>query len=79
MKVEFNLIIIQVMILRSKENSSEILVVGNTHLYFRPDACHIRLLQGYYAITYIHEVANTTREEVSISFPRKVLKYFDGN
>ncbi|XP_032687861.1 2',5'-phosphodiesterase 12-like [Odontomachus brunneus] len=54
---------IQVMTLRSKDNPSEILVVGNTHLYFRPDACHIRLLQGYYAITYMHEVANTVREE----------------
>ncbi|XP_011150395.1 2',5'-phosphodiesterase 12 isoform X2 [Harpegnathos saltator] len=54
---------VQVMSLRSKENPSKILVVGNTHLYFRPGACHIRLLQGYYAITYINEVAKAIREE----------------
>lgn len=65
-KNEFNLIVFQVMTLRSKENPSEVLIVGNTHLYFRPDACHIRLLQGYYAITYIHEVAKATQQEVNI-------------
>ncbi|KAM0733217.1 2',5'-phosphodiesterase 12 [Formica fusca] len=54
---------IQVTILRSKENRSEILVIGNTHLYFKPDADHIRLLQGYYAIIYVHEVAKKIREE----------------
>ncbi|XP_018394353.1 PREDICTED: 2',5'-phosphodiesterase 12 [Cyphomyrmex costatus] len=54
---------IQVTTLRSKENRSEILVVGNTHLYFKPDADHIRLLQGYYAITYLHDVAKRIREE----------------
>ncbi|XP_011338566.1 2',5'-phosphodiesterase 12 isoform X2 [Ooceraea biroi] len=54
---------IQVTILRSKEQPSEILIVGNTHLYFKPDADHIRLLQGYYAITYVHEVAKKTLEE----------------
>ncbi|XP_014482436.1 PREDICTED: 2',5'-phosphodiesterase 12 isoform X2 [Dinoponera quadriceps] len=54
---------IQVMMLQSKENPSEILIVGNTHLYFRPDACHIRLMQGYYIITYLHEVASAMREE----------------
>ncbi|KMQ88325.1 2 -phosphodiesterase 12-like protein [Lasius niger] len=54
---------IQVTTLRSKENQSEILIIGNTHLYFKPDADHIRLLQGYYAITYVHEVARKIREE----------------
>ncbi|KAL0130432.1 hypothetical protein PUN28_002243 [Cardiocondyla obscurior] len=55
---------IQVTTLRSKENRSEILIVGNTHLYFKPDADHIRLLQGYYAITYVHKIAKRIREEV---------------
>ncbi|XP_011702462.1 PREDICTED: 2',5'-phosphodiesterase 12 isoform X1 [Wasmannia auropunctata] len=54
---------IQVTTLRSKENQSEILIIGNTHLYFKPDADHIRLLQGYYAVTYIHDVAKRIREE----------------
>ncbi|XP_018377460.1 PREDICTED: 2',5'-phosphodiesterase 12 isoform X3 [Trachymyrmex cornetzi] len=54
---------IQVTTLRSKENRSEILVIGNTHLYFKPDADHIRLLQGYYAITYLHDIAKRIQEE----------------
>ncbi|XP_011158190.3 2',5'-phosphodiesterase 12 isoform X1 [Solenopsis invicta] len=56
---------IQVTTLRSKENRSEILLIGNTHLYFKPDADHIRLLQGYYAVTYIHDVAKRIQEENS--------------
>ncbi|XP_071571761.1 2',5'-phosphodiesterase 12 isoform X1 [Temnothorax nylanderi] len=54
---------IQVTTLRSKENRSEILIIGNTHLYFKPDSDHIRLLQGFYAVTYIHDVAKRIREE----------------
>lgn len=54
---------VQVTTLRSKENPSEIFVIGNTHLYFKPDADHIRLLQGYYVITYVNEVAKKTREQ----------------
>ncbi|XP_012224589.1 2',5'-phosphodiesterase 12 isoform X2 [Linepithema humile] len=54
---------IQVTTLRSKENESEILLIGNTHLYFKPDADHIRLLQGYFAIAYVHEILKKTQEE----------------
>lgn len=53
---------VQATVLRSKDDPSEILVVGNTHLYFQPDADHIRLLQGYYALTYCQEIARETRE-----------------
>ncbi|XP_078036760.1 2',5'-phosphodiesterase 12 [Augochlora pura] len=46
--------IVQAIALKSKENS-EILIVGNTHLYFRPEADHIRLLQAYYCLMYLKE------------------------
>ena len=36
---------LQVVALRSRAEPSRAVVVGNTHLYFRPDADHIRLLQ----------------------------------
>lgn len=62
--------------MRSKENQSEILIIGNTHLYFKPDADHIRLLQGYYAIIYVHEVARKIREEVYISFGKNYLRLY---
>ncbi|XP_033228631.1 2',5'-phosphodiesterase 12 [Belonocnema kinseyi] len=54
---------VQATTLKSKDNPSEILVVGNTHLYFHPNADHIRLLQGFYVVTYISDVARRTKEE----------------
>jgi len=62
--------------LRSKENQSEILIIGNTHLYFKPDADHIRLLQGYYTITYVHEMAKKIQEEVHIFFNKNYLHLY---
>ena len=54
---------VQITVLRSKEISSEVLVVGNTHLYFQPNADHIRLLQGFYALMYCQEIAAEVREQ----------------
>ncbi|KOX80382.1 2',5'-phosphodiesterase 12 [Melipona quadrifasciata] len=54
--------IIQTIILRSKENP-EILIVGNTHLYFRITADHIRLLQAYYGLSYLRTFAKKIKEE----------------
>eukprot|EP00796_Vickermania_ingenoplastis_P007257 gene7257-5104_t len=33
------------------------LVVGNTHLFFHADACHLRLLQGFMHLHHLSEVA----------------------
>ncbi|KOC61395.1 2',5'-phosphodiesterase 12 [Habropoda laboriosa] len=57
--------IIQVAVLRSKENP-EILIVGNTHLYFRPQADHIRLLQAYHGLLYLQTFANKMKTEVLV-------------
>lgn len=54
---------VQVTTLRSKENPSEILVIGNTHLYFHPNADHIRLLQSYYALMYLRKVVEIARKD----------------
>lgn len=50
--------------LKFKENPSEILIVGNTHLYFHPNADHIRLLQGFFAVKYVEHIANKFKEQV---------------
>ncbi|XP_011313372.1 2',5'-phosphodiesterase 12 isoform X2 [Fopius arisanus] len=42
--------------LQSRNNPSEILIIGNTHLYFHPDADHIRLLQSYFALTQCQSI-----------------------
>ncbi|KZC13699.1 2',5'-phosphodiesterase 12 [Dufourea novaeangliae] len=54
--------VIQAIALRSKENS-EILVVGNTHLFFRSDADHIRLLQAYYGLMYLQKFSREIKKE----------------
>ncbi|CAH2066567.1 unnamed protein product, partial [Iphiclides podalirius] len=43
-------------ILQSKDDPNKILIVGNTHLYFHPDADHIRLLQGGIVIYWLREI-----------------------
>lgn len=48
--------------LKSIDNPSEILVIGNTHLYFHPDADHIRLLQAFYALTLLQQTAENYKK-----------------
>ncbi|XP_068620853.1 2',5'-phosphodiesterase 12 [Battus philenor] len=43
-------------VLQSIDNVNEIVIVGNTHLYFHPDADHIRLLQGGIVINWLKEI-----------------------
>lgn len=45
--------VIQTSLVRSKEFPKEYFILANTHLYFAPDADHIRLLQGGVSIAYI--------------------------
>lgn len=53
---------LQVTVLRCKENG-HYLVVANTHLYFHPDADHIRLLQIGFSMKYVEDVRNMTIKE----------------
>lgn len=53
---------LQVNVIKSKE-FDEILIVANIHLYFHPDADHIRLLQGGLAIRYLENLLKTLKEE----------------
>ncbi|CAG9858960.1 unnamed protein product [Phyllotreta striolata] len=55
---------LQVNVLESK-NRNEILVVANTHLYFHPDADHIRLLHGGLAIRYLEHFINSLKEKMT--------------
>ncbi|XP_044266635.1 2',5'-phosphodiesterase 12 [Tribolium madens] len=55
--------VLQVNFLESVENN-EVLVVGNTHLYFHPDADHIRLLQGAVIIKYLEHLIDEFRKKM---------------
>ncbi|GLH16403.1 Protein angel [Gryllus bimaculatus] len=54
-----------VTILQSTSNPDEILLIGNTHLYFHPDADHIRLLQAGMIMLYMEHL----RINLSSSMP----------
>ncbi|KAH8412901.1 hypothetical protein KR009_006695 [Drosophila setifemur] len=49
--------------MRATENY---LLVANTHLYFHPDADHIRLLQMCFAIIYTEHIRNMAKREFNI-------------
>lgn len=44
---------------------NEVLVVANTHLYFHPDADHIRLIHAGMAITYLENYVANLKKKVS--------------
>ncbi|XP_053619653.1 2',5'-phosphodiesterase 12 isoform X2 [Plodia interpunctella] len=54
-------------LLQARESPAEVLVVGNTHLYFHPDADHIRLLQAGALIYWLNDL----RTRVMDQFPDK--------
>ncbi|KAJ0181775.1 hypothetical protein K1T71_002497 [Dendrolimus kikuchii] len=53
--------------LQSNDNCNEILIVGNTHLYFHPDADHIRLIQGGTIIYWLQDI----KKKMQIKYPDK--------
>lgn len=55
---------LQINVVESLERN-ELLVVANTHLYFHPDADHIRLLHGGIAIRYLEDFVSKLKEKVS--------------
>lgn len=55
--------VLQINVVESLD-SSEVLVVANTHLYFHPDADHIRLLQGGILIRYLEDFVAKLKEKV---------------
>lgn len=57
---------LQVTLLRSKVNG-QYLIVANTHLYFHPDADHIRLLQIGFFMLFVKHIYYTTMAELNLS------------
>lgn len=43
-----------------------LVIVANTHLYFHPDADHIRLLQGAMSMRFVEDYYNKTKSHVSL-------------
>ncbi|KAM3959054.1 2',5'-phosphodiesterase 12 [Aphomia sociella] len=51
-------------ILQPLDNPNELVLVGNTHLYFHPDADHIRLIQGGIFVYWLNEVRNNLKNQM---------------
>lgn len=47
-------------------DSNQIVIIANTHLYFHPDANHIRLLQIAFCMKYVEYVYQQTKEELKL-------------
>ncbi|EEB10871.1 CCR4-NOT transcription complex subunit, putative [Pediculus humanus corporis] len=56
--------LLQVVVLKSLTSANDYLVVGNTHLYFHPDADHIRLLQGIMGFDLLNNTANELKRKL---------------
>ena len=53
--------------LRSKEDPSKTLLVGNTHLFFKPPADQVRLLQAATCIRHLEHLAKETDAAVVLA------------
>lgn len=57
---------LQLTVLKSKSNG-QYLLVANTHLYFHPDADHIRLLQIGFFMLYVKHIHHSTMAELRLN------------
>ncbi|XP_036318122.1 2',5'-phosphodiesterase 12 isoform X2 [Rhagoletis pomonella] len=65
-------------VLKCKANG-RYLLVANTHLYFHPDADHIRLLQMGFAMTYISHVYEDLATKLNLSNKNELSLIFCGD
>lgn len=69
---------IQVTVVRSIE-FDKILVVANTHLYFHPDADHIRLLQIGFSMLYVKHVYDKIKSDLQLINDANISIVFCGD
>lgn len=67
----------QVTLLKSK-SSDQYLMVGNTHLYFHPDADHIRLLQMAFFMLFVKYIHRNTLRKFHLD-PKQISIVFCGD
>ena len=48
----------QILALEPVDRPGRTLLVANTHLYFHPTACHVRIIQNLIAMRYIENILN---------------------
>lgn len=66
---------LQILVLESLVKPNELIVIGNTHLYFHPDADHIRLLQGIMCMKLLDANIKKVKNEVNYYSLNHFLHY----
>ncbi|KAH8395663.1 hypothetical protein KR222_005786 [Zaprionus bogoriensis] len=61
------------------QETNRYLLVANTHLYFHPDADHIRLLQAGFSIIFVEHIYKQALKDYSISDPQQMGLVFCGD
>ncbi|XP_015031949.2 2',5'-phosphodiesterase 12 [Drosophila willistoni] len=61
------------------KNTDFYVLVANTHLYFHPDADHIRLLQIGFSIIYVEHIYKQYLKDYNISCPNKLGLLYCGD
>lgn len=57
---------VQVTAMRAVD-SNKVVIVANTHLYFHPDADHIRLLQIAFGVKYVEHLYRQVKDELAVA------------
>ncbi|XP_030381326.1 2',5'-phosphodiesterase 12 isoform X2 [Scaptodrosophila lebanonensis] len=69
---------LQLCLLKMK-GTDRFILVANTHLYYHPDADHIRLLQIGFSLIYVDYVYKQSMKEQNISDPKNIGLIFCGD
>lgn len=67
---------LQTIILEDKD-TKKIVVVGNTHLYYHPDADCIRLLQAFMTTMHLNNVKNRIMRVSSFYIQNTLIRRYD--
>ena len=66
--------IFQCILLKSSEETESAILLGNTHLYFHPDADNIRLIQSYIFVKYMENKLKELSKKVILFNINSILK-----
>lgn len=68
-----------VTVLRSLDDPQQVLIMANTHLYFHPDADHIRLLQAGMCVKYLQSVIVEEVKQKHVQGSDRISIIFSGD
>jgi 2',5'-phosphodiesterase len=58
---------VSVVVVKPREMCNKYLIIASTHLYFHPDADHVRLLQIAFSMLYVQHVHELTMKKYNLT------------